>query len=167
MSWTEDRVNLLKQLWGEGKSASEIAKQLGGVSRNAVIGKVHRMKLSGRATVSAAPAKKTAPAKAPANANAAPRPAPSAPAQPRSPVKKHAVKLGQQLQLAALKERSCRWPNGDPQEKDFSFCGCDAMPGLPYCEDHAVIAYQVGRPRNMKAEDFERAEERQQAAAAQ
>ncbi len=77
MNWTDERVELLKKLWGEGLSASQIAAQLGGVSRNAVIGKVHRLKLSGRGkTTTAAPRSKKVNA-----ATAAPRPAASAPAQ--------------------------------------------------------------------------------------
>ena len=52
MSWTDERVELLKKMWGEGQSASQIAKELGGVTRNAVIGKVHRLGLSNRATTS-------------------------------------------------------------------------------------------------------------------
>ena len=54
MAWTDDRVEVLKKMWGEGKSASQIAKELGGVTRNAVIGKVHRLGLSNRATTSKA-----------------------------------------------------------------------------------------------------------------
>ncbi len=58
MAWTDDRVEILKKMWGEGKSASQIAKELGGVTRNAVIGKVHRLGLSNRATTTKASTKK-------------------------------------------------------------------------------------------------------------
>ena len=58
MAWTDDRVEILKKMWGEGKSASQIAKELGGVTRNAVIGKVHRLGLSNRATTAKATTKK-------------------------------------------------------------------------------------------------------------
>ena len=87
MAWTEDRVELLTKLWAEGLSASQIAKQLGGVTRNAVIGKVHRLGLSGRAKPSN-PSKKAARAKRATTARARPRTtrAPSAPRKPRPAV---------------------------------------------------------------------------------
>jgi GcrA cell cycle regulator len=79
MSWTDERVDLLKTMWGEGKSASQIAKELGGVTRNAVIGKVHRLGLSNRTTPAkareAAPAKEKAPAAAKPSPQPAPKPA--------------------------------------------------------------------------------------------
>lgn len=81
MSWTDDRVEILKKMWGEGQSASQIAKELGGVTRNAVIGKVHRLGLSNRTTAGAAakaePKAKPAPKAAP-KAKAAPAPEPEA-----------------------------------------------------------------------------------------
>ncbi|CUH82978.1 GcrA family cell cycle regulator [Thalassovita mediterranea] len=84
MSWTDERVELLKKMWGEGQSASQIAKELGGVTRNAVIGKVHRLGLSNRATsASAADASKTeAKAKAAPKKEAAPKPKPKEAAAP-------------------------------------------------------------------------------------
>ncbi|MDA9274850.1 GcrA cell cycle regulator, partial [bacterium] len=72
MSWTDDRVEVLKKMWGEGQSASQIAKELGGVTRNAVIGKVHRLGLSNRTTTSTA-----------AKTDAKPKAAPKAPAKPK------------------------------------------------------------------------------------
>ena len=106
MSWTDDRVEILKKMWGEGQSASQIAKELGGVTRNAVIGKVHRLGLSNRATggtkaaakdkpaakAAPKPAPKKAPAKNPAAA-AAPEPAP----KPVAPIRKPIVPAGQPL----------------------------------------------------------------------
>jgi len=92
MSWTDERVESLKKLWAEGLSASQIAAQLGGVSRNAVIGKVHRLKLSSRGRTNAAPArpKKPAPAATPAPSAAAPaarhKPRPAAAAAPSRPM---------------------------------------------------------------------------------
>ncbi len=143
MSWTDERVNLLKQLWGEGKTAAEIAKVLGGITRNAVIGKAHRLKLSSRLS--------------PIQQNTTPKQK-SESAMPR--VVKPAVKLpefkGKGLPLIDLKDRMCRWPNGDPKEESFSFCGCETVAGLPYCDTHARAAYQVPtRSRTLQAEDFE------------
>lgn len=104
MSWTDERVETLKTMWGEGKSASQIAKELGGVTRNAVIGKVHRLGLSNRAS----PATKAAPKEMPAEKAAAPKPAPRAPAEekvepapqvtkPPMPLRKPIIKAGQPL----------------------------------------------------------------------
>lgn len=105
MSWTDERVELLKKMWGEGQSASQIAKELGGVTRNAVIGKVHRLGLSNRATTSA---KTESKAKAPPKADAKPKPAPK-PAEPAAkaapepaapkplPARKQIIPAGQPL----------------------------------------------------------------------
>lgn len=145
MSWTDDRVNLLKQLWGEGKTAAEIAKELGeGVTRNAVIGKAHRLKLSSRMS--------------PIQQNNKPKRQKTEQRAPRAPKKSNRnipVFKGKELKLHELKDRMCRWPNGDPQEPGFSFCGCPTVEGLPYCRTHAEIAYQVtSRARELNANDF-------------
>jgi len=144
MSWTEDRVNLLKKLWGEGKTAAEIAKELGGVTRNAVIGKAHRLKLSNRVS--------------PIQQNKKPAPAAKAvgakkkPSLPASANDTSAAKYT----LLELKGSMCRWPSGDPQEDGFGFCGETSVPGLHYCHNHAQTAYQAAaRNRLLKAEDFE------------
>lgn len=144
MSWSDDRVDLLKKLWGEGKTAAEIAKELGeGVTRNAVIGKAHRLKLSSRVSPIQQNAKKI---KANTGIAAAP---------PRRPAKKVPIYLGKQVQMEDLRDKMCRWPNGDPQGDDFSFCGCRTVEGTPYCADHAAIAYQVtSRARKLNAKDF-------------
>lgn len=145
MSWTDDRVSVLKKLWGEGKTAAEIAKELGdGVTRNAVIGKAHRLKLSSRMS--------------PIQQNKKPK-KPKADRMPRAPrrsAKNIPIHKGKELQLEDLREGMCRWPNGDPQDREnFSFCGCKTVPGLPYCSVHAEIAYQVtSRARELNAKDF-------------
>lgn len=113
MSWTDERVERLRELWGQGVSASEIADMLGDVTRNAVIGKAHRLGLSGRP----------------------------------SPIKKKPVRGATILNLT---ERMCKWPVGDPKHADFHFCGKPAHPGLPYCAEHAAVAYQ---PAQKKRED--------------
>ena len=145
MSWTDERVTLLKQLWGEGKTAAEIAKFLGdGITRNAVIGKAHRLKLSSRLS--------------PIQQNTGKKPkAETAVARLVKPAVKLPEFKGKELHLVDLKERMCRWPNGDPKDQgNFSFCGGDTGAGLPYCENHARAAYQVPtRTRTLQAEDFE------------
>lgn len=148
MGWTDERVELLKKLWQDGLSASQIAKQLGGVTRNAVIGKVHRLGLSGRAAPSK-PArtvfKAPRPARPAAAAPSAPRriaePTPLAAAPQPSPVRyvEEAPGMATVLTLGA---HMCKWPIGDPSSDSFTFCGKRADDGQPYCVDHARVAYQ-------------------------
>ena len=153
-SWTEDRVGALKKLWLEGQSASQIAKTLGGgVTRNAVIGKVHRLGLSGRAAPSQ-PARTTfRPARPRAAAPAAPVQAPSAPRRieavaPRpvaiaaaSQAPTPAPELAGTATVMTLGAHMCKWPIGDPSSREFSFCGRRASEGV-YCGEHARVAYQ-------------------------
>jgi GcrA cell cycle regulator len=151
MGWTEERVECLRKLWLDGISASQIAKQLGGVTRNAVIGKVHRLGLSGRATPSQ-PARPVFKAPRPA------RPISSAPAMPRrvSPTPQSApvAVAASEIALPALAEERgsatvltlgahmCKWPIGDPSSDEFTFCGKRAGDEGPYCVEHARLAYQ-------------------------
>lgn len=145
MSWTDDRVALLKKLWGEGKTAAEIAKELGGVTRNAVIGKAHRLKLSNRVSPIQQNNKK---------------PAPAPKVQPQlieRKVQKSPVQDNRKgIPLTDLKANECRWPLGDPREEHFGFCGHRQIAGLPYCGEHAKMAYQAAtRNRILKAEEAE------------
>lgn len=162
MSWTDERIATLKKMWKEGKSAAEIAKTLGkGVTRNAVIGKAHRMGLSGRPSpikkptpVKKEPAAKKAPPhkEAPAPKKSAPAPAPAREkanpalqkeAEELKKIEKEIVPLGGGVSLLELTERMCKWPIGDPREPDFTFCGRGIRAGTPYCPDHAAMAYQT------------------------
>jgi GcrA cell cycle regulator len=144
MGWTDERVELLKKLWQDGLSASQIAKQLGGVTRNAVIGKVHRLGLSGRATPSK-PARTVFKAPRPAR----PATVPSAPRRIAEPVSlspqpspvryvEEAPGLATVLTLGA---HMCKWPIGDPALDSFTFCGRRTGEG-PYCHEHCQVAYQ-------------------------
>ena len=149
MSWTDDRVSLLRKLWGEGHTAAEIAKELGGVTRNAVIGKAHRLKLSGRVSPIQQNNKKPAERKSVDRQVVANI---QTPKQDTSQVKKVSAKP-KVCNLMDLKPRACRWPMGDPREENFGFCGETSMPGLPYCAEHAKVAYQAAtRNRILKAE---------------
>lgn len=161
MSWTDERIALLKKMWKEGKSAAEIAKTLGkGVTRNAVIGKAHRMGLSGRPSPikkPAAPAKKEKEAAPKSKEPAKKEPRPSAPAagsqrvsaaiakevEEMKRIEKEVLPLNGGISLLELTERMCKWPIGDPREPDFIFCGRGIRPGTPYCPDHAAMAYQT------------------------
>lgn len=152
MGWTDERVETLKKLWQDGLSASQIAKQLGGVTRNAVIGKVHRLGLSGRATPSkpARPAfKAPRPQRPAAAAPSAPRrisePASSAPSQAPAPVRYVEESPGSATVLT-LGAHMCKWPIGDPSTEGFTFCGRRASEG-PYCTEHAQIAYQPAQTK--------------------
>ena len=172
MNWTDERVERLKRLWAEGLSASQIAAQLGGVSRNAVIGKVHRLCLPGRAKAGGTVATTRPSVKRPAAA-AAPR-APNYPSRPTTarPIasttgatalkdemevdtaeivayaprnnnnNNAVVPISRRLTLTELTERTCKWPVGDPLKDDFHFCGCEAAEASPYCKFHAKMAYQ-------------------------
>jgi GcrA cell cycle regulator len=140
MSWTEERVAQLRQLWGNGKSASEIAEILGGVSRNAVIGKAHRLELSGRPS----PIKRKEDEEEEEVAVATPA---AAEVQPAAAVEKVAAKPVPERKsggatILNLTERMCKWPIGDPRDKDFHFCGKASHANFPYCIEHAQIAYQ-------------------------
>jgi GcrA cell cycle regulator len=155
MSWTDERVAQLKRMWGEGRTAAEIAKELGGVTRNAVIGKAHRLKLSNRISPIQQDNKKAAPhAPAPVREKIVAPVAVRAAAN-QSPVPARGTGINGGVKMVDLKDRMCRWPFGDPKAADFHFCGGPGVPGLPYCPEHAKMAYQAARTRVLQAEDFE------------
>ncbi|MBL8557864.1 MAG: GcrA cell cycle regulator [Hyphomonadaceae bacterium] len=154
MGWTDERVETLKKLWIEGLSASQIAKQLGGVTRNAVIGKVHRLGLAGRATPSR-PAKRPRPVSRPrlassssSSAAARPRMAPA----PYLALVPHLEPLkaedGSVTTVLTLSDSVCKWPIGDPTDATFAFCGRSSTG--TYCPDHASLAFQPQQPRKKR-----------------
>ena len=166
MAWTEERVEILKKLWAEGLSASQIAGQLGEVSRNAVIGKVHRLGLARRAASSrsqiSVPRKTRRPRAggsrgqdfAPRDKNTmkghdgAPEVWRKFKALPESAIEELVIPLDERKTIATLEPCSCRWPIGDPEEDDFHFCGRTKLENGPYCEHPARIAYQPRQNRN-------------------
>jgi GcrA cell cycle regulator len=163
MAWTDERVDLLKKLWGEGLSASQIAGRLGSVTRNAVIGKVHRLGLSGRATTSRMKSHRPRPrmaskrmAKPGSRFSATGNPAFRALYQEAEvyvpPVEEMIIPVAERKTIQTLTECSCRWPIGDPQMADFHFCGKNKVPGLPYCEFHARRAFQPPQARRRERE---------------
>tara|TARA_R110000744_G_scaffold125730_11_gene231776 strand:- start:75868 stop:76392 length:525 start_codon:yes stop_codon:yes gene_type:complete len=158
MAWTDERVEELKKLWSEGLSASQIAKQLGGVTRNAVIGKVHRLGLSGRATPSR-PARRPAKPSRPRTTTASiepvrtARPAPSAPAAPlTAPMEPAVLPSGEFATVLTLKDSMCKWPIGDPSQSSFRFCGRKTGASAAYCDAHANMAYQPSQKRRRTGE---------------
>lgn len=154
MAWTEDRVEILSKLWAEGLSASQIAKQLGGVTRNAVIGKVHRLGLSGRAKPSrpVKRAPRTAAARTRTTKPAAPRMPRRAPPAP-APIPLEAKQLpdGKYATILTITEHMCKWPIGDPSTSEFRFCGRGTDKADPYCKAHSQLAYQPARRRGQPA----------------
>ncbi|ODN69832.1 GcrA family cell cycle regulator [Methylobrevis pamukkalensis] len=162
LSWTDERVERLKTLWAEGLSASQIAAELSGVTRNAVIGKVHRLGLSGRAkpqnqVAGARPRKAREPSHpmrpaAPITignlaVKAEPEAAPEAKAKD-APVPE--VVAFERATILTLTEQTCKWPIGDPSRDDFFFCGRRSDVGIPYCAHHARIAYQPAHDRRQR-----------------
>lgn len=157
MGWTEDRVEQLKKLWESGLSASQIAAELGNITRNAVIGKVHRLGLSGRAKSpsSAAPRQRKArPApqmmrisRPMSRGNTALAHAFDVEAEPDPVAFDNVVPMSQRLSLLELTEATCHWPVGDPGSAEFFFCGGKSLTGLPYCAHHSRVAYQPANDR--------------------
>ena len=159
MGWTEERVETLKKLWAEGLSASQIAGRLGQVTRNAVIGKVHRLGLSGRATTSRMKSHRPRPRAAVAKRLAKPRfrhgrqhGAARASIRPTPSLtcrrwRSWSFRSAERRSIETLAECDCRWPIGDPQEAEFHFCGKKKVAGLPYCEFHARRAFQPPQAR--------------------
>ena len=165
MSWTDERVELLKRLWSEGLSASQIAGRLGSVTRNAVIGKVHRLGLSGRATTSRMKTHRPRTRMANAKRPVKPRFAQSGNPAVRAlymdteayvpPAEEIEIPLAERKTIQTLTDCSCRWPIGDPQLADFHFCGRNKVPLLPYCEVHARRAFQPVAPRRRERTEVE------------
>lgn len=154
--WTDERVELLKKLWNEGLSASQIAAELGGITRNAVIGKVHRLGLSGRAKAPSSSMPRVRKARAPSQMFRSVRgslrgntalatqlvPVYEIEPEPEPELIENIIPIGQRCTLLELNDSKCKWPIGDPGHADFFFCGGNTVAGLPYCAYHCRIAYQ-------------------------
>jgi GcrA cell cycle regulator len=162
MSWTEQQIQALKKMWGNGYSASDIAKALGGgLTRNAVIGKAHRLKLSAGQNLARQPVRISSeaggsvlPSMVKAGKKRAmlrplpPVQAPGGNTAARPTVREvlknlENIKRTEGIAVTKAGERHCRWPIGDPRSPDFRFCGAPCYEGLPYCVDHARVAYQT------------------------
>jgi GcrA cell cycle regulator len=153
MSWTDERVDRLKKLWAEGLSASQIAGDLGDVTRNAVIGKVHRLGLSGRSkTPGQAPVVRSKrsvklssfPSRASRLQQGAAGSALRINGHPAGTLSGQELVAPEPLMLTLteLSESTCKWPIGDPATEAFHFCGNVAAENGPYCSFHARVAYQ-------------------------
>src|SRR5258708_21964674 len=161
MTWTDERVETLKKLWAEGLSASQIAAALGGVTRNAVIGKVHRLGLSGRVKSPSSGAPRARKPRAYAHMLRVTRPsirgntalahAYEPDIEPEPEFIDNVIPLGQRRSLLELTEETCRWPIGDPGQPDFFFCGGQTNTRPPHFAHHSPPAYppppmRPGRP---------------------
>ena len=174
MSWTDEKVELLRQLWLDGRSASQISAALGqGLTRNAVIGKVHRLGLAGRAKTSSPASPGSGTPRAAPPRRMAPRTASGssgcgggsgghvvhgntvmalmhdtvAEAQPSRVKEDVVVPMSLRVTIVELNEAMCRWPLGDPTSGDFRYCGSPAPGAAPYCTYHGKLAYQPVQDR--------------------
>ena len=152
MSWTEEKVAKLKELWGKGNTASQIAEIIGGISRNAVIGKAHRLNLSAKI--------KTRTATSTQNFNSSTNQKNIRSGRGRKNKFKSLIiekdfEPENPKQLEELDENSCKWPIGHPDEKSFYFCGRSSLKDFSYCKLHLLYAYQ---PKGKKEEVSEKEE---------
>jgi len=139
MSWTEEKVTKLKELWGKGNTASQIAEIIGGISRNAVIGKAHRLNLSAKIKTRSAPTNKKFDNSVSENNIKLKRGRKN---KFKSLIIEKDFEPENPKQLEELDENSCKWPIGHPDEKNFYFCGRSSLKDFSYCKLHLLYAYQ-------------------------
>ena len=151
MSWTDEKVNKLKDLWGKGQTASQIAEIIGGVSRNAVIGKAHRLNLSAKIkTRSAITNNNVGSIKSNINLNKGSRKQ-----RFRSLLLDKNFEPAKNLQLEDLNEQTCKYMEGHPDEKDSSFCGRKTIDKFSYCPLHLMIVFQPKGKKDDEDKDEE------------
>ena len=152
MNWTEEKVAKLKELWGKGSTASQIAEIIGGISRNAVIGKAHRLNLSAKIKTRTATSSQNF-------ENSVEEKNIKVKRSRRSKFKSLIIEKDFEpenpKQLEELDENSCKWPIGHPDEKSFYFCGRSSLKDFSYCKLHLLYAYQ---PKGKKDEVAEKEE---------
>ena len=150
MSWTEEKVSKLKELWGKGNTASQIAEIIGGISRNAVIGKAHRLNLSAKIKTRTATSNENYESSLNEKNSKVKRVRKS---KFKSLIIEKDFEPENPKQLEELDENSCKWPIGHPDEKSFYFCGRSSIKDFSYCKLHLLYAYQ---PKGKKEEVSEK-----------
>ena len=155
MSWTEEKVAKLKELWGKGNTASQIAEIIGGISRNAVIGKAHRLNLSAKIKTRTATSNEnfnnTIEDKNQKNRR-------GRKSKFKSLIIEKNFEPENPKQLEELTDNDCKYPIGHPNEKGFYFCGRTSLKDFSYCKLHLLYSYQSRENKNKKDENFEKEE---------
>ena len=146
MSWNESKVEKLKELWGKGSTASQIAEIIGGISRNAVIGKAHRLNLSSKIKTRNASSSQNFDNSSEENSSKQRRGRKS---KFQSLIIEKDFEPENPKKLEELDENSCKWPIGHPEEQSFYFCGRSSLKDFSYCKLHLLYAYQ---PKGRKEE---------------
>ena len=139
MSWNDEKVNKLKELWGKGNTASQIAEIIGGLSRNAVIGKAHRLNLSAKIKTRTATSNQNFESSI---VNKDIKSKRGRKDKFKSLIIEKDFEPERPKQLEELDENSCKWPKNHPDEKDFYFCGRSSLKDFSYCKLHLLYAYQ-------------------------
>ena len=152
MSWNEEKVNKLKELWGKGNTASQIAEIIGGISRNAVIGKAHRLNLSAKIKTRTATSNKNFESSLEEKNIKSKRGRKS---KFKSLIIEKDFEPEHPKQLEELTDDVCKWPINHPSDQDFYFCGRSSLKDFSYCKLHLLYAYQ---PKGKKEDTSEKEE---------